>query len=318
MVDITPGEGWNFVYGQASMSDGVGIFSFARYSANFRREDEERRELDERESVMLLKRSCKTMAHEVGHIFGLRHCIYFHCIMNGNNGSEYAPLLSCPVCLRKLVSAAGVSDVAVRVRYEKLLAFYSAQGWENESAVLQQRLVGLEERVAELVLSSSSCGETKEIKENRAKEEEEEEKSSNRRKKKKKIAPAHSITTMRRRRRVLGPRVHLEKQEAGGQEEKCEERGESLQHHHRRSRRGGDDDNDQNLVLVTVIAPRGIIVRENASIRSRKILTLRHGADLYVSDPPNTIRTPKGTVRLETSVGWTTGVTSRGIPMVGF
>ena len=36
MTDLTPGEGWNFVFGQAKLSSGVGVFSFARYSPNFR------------------------------------------------------------------------------------------------------------------------------------------------------------------------------------------------------------------------------------------------------------------------------------------
>ena len=35
MTDITPGEGWNFVYGLASRFDGVAIFSFARKNPNF-------------------------------------------------------------------------------------------------------------------------------------------------------------------------------------------------------------------------------------------------------------------------------------------
>ena len=47
----------------------------------------------------------KVMLHEVGHLFNLKHCVYFNCIMNG--AKDYEESLNswfefCPVCLRKL------------------------------------------------------------------------------------------------------------------------------------------------------------------------------------------------------------------------
>jgi len=50
-------------------------------------------------------RACKTMSHEISHMFGIRHCIYYECLMNGSNKIEEAdvkPAWLCPVCLRKL------------------------------------------------------------------------------------------------------------------------------------------------------------------------------------------------------------------------
>lgn len=47
------------------------------------------------------------MAHEIGHMFGLRHCIYFSCLMSGSNHLEETnakPIEFCPVCIRKLQS----------------------------------------------------------------------------------------------------------------------------------------------------------------------------------------------------------------------
>ncbi|KAM5213412.1 archaemetzincin-2 isoform 2-T4 [Hipposideros larvatus] len=35
MIDLYPRDSWNFVFGQASLTDGVGIFSFARYGSDF-------------------------------------------------------------------------------------------------------------------------------------------------------------------------------------------------------------------------------------------------------------------------------------------
>lgn len=45
------------------------------------------------------------MAHEIGHMFGIKHCVHYSCLMNGSNHAEEAskkPVEYCPVCLRKL------------------------------------------------------------------------------------------------------------------------------------------------------------------------------------------------------------------------
>ena len=44
-------------------------------------------------------------AQEVTHLFGVKHCIYARCVMNGSNHIEEAesrPFVVCPVCLRKV------------------------------------------------------------------------------------------------------------------------------------------------------------------------------------------------------------------------
>uniref|UniRef100_A0ABI7Y7I6 Archaemetzincin-2 n=2 Tax=Felis catus TaxID=9685 RepID=A0ABI7Y7I6_FELCA len=35
MIDLYPRDSWNFAFGQASLTDGMGIFSFARYGSDF-------------------------------------------------------------------------------------------------------------------------------------------------------------------------------------------------------------------------------------------------------------------------------------------
>lgn len=48
------------------------------------------------------------MGHELGHCFGLKHCIHFNCLMQGsNNGQEAEKKLHelCPVCHKKLFFA---------------------------------------------------------------------------------------------------------------------------------------------------------------------------------------------------------------------
>lgn len=80
MEDLYPHPSWNFVFGQASLSERVGVYSFARYDPAFygekRGKDYEK---------VLLKRSCKVLVHETAHMFGLKHCIYFRCVLNGSN-----------------------------------------------------------------------------------------------------------------------------------------------------------------------------------------------------------------------------------------
>uniref|UniRef100_A0A8C9PP97 Archaemetzincin-2 n=1 Tax=Spermophilus dauricus TaxID=99837 RepID=A0A8C9PP97_SPEDA len=129
---------WNFVFGQASLTDGVGIFSFARYGSDsysshykgtvkklHKKSSNDYAIFDnyfipEITSVLLL-RSCKTLSHEMGHIFGLRHCQWLTCLMQGSNHLEKAdrrPLNLCPICLRKLQCAIGFN---IAERYKALV-----------------------------------------------------------------------------------------------------------------------------------------------------------------------------------------------------
>lgn len=140
MEDLYPHPSWNFVFGQASFHDRVGVFSFARYDPAFYGEA---RGKDYHE--VLLRRSCKVLVHEIGHMFTLAHCIFFHCVMNGSNHlpeSDARPLHLCPVCLRKLQSSIGFDVVE---RYAKLLRFYEKVGFENEARWVGKRLRRIED-----------------------------------------------------------------------------------------------------------------------------------------------------------------------------
>ena len=129
--DIYPREGWNFCFGLASVSNRVGVFSFARYDPNFCDDDTESGEEEsscsetELETIvsnksMLHYRSCRVMAHEICHMFGIKHCIYYNCMMNGSNSSSEScrkPPYLCPVCLKKLQLAVAFDPVE---RYKQL------------------------------------------------------------------------------------------------------------------------------------------------------------------------------------------------------
>lgn len=55
-----------------------------------------------------LTRICRTAAHELGHCFGIAHCVYYACIMQGSasvaEDARQPPYL-CPVCEAKVVRA---------------------------------------------------------------------------------------------------------------------------------------------------------------------------------------------------------------------
>jgi archaemetzincin len=135
MEDLYPQASWNFVFGMASLRERVGVFSFARYDPAFyggtRKKDYK---------TVLLRRSCKVLAHESGHMFGLEHCVYFSCCMNGSNHlgeSDSRDVHLCPMCLRKLQHVAGFDVVK---RYEALKAVYREMGLEKEAAWVEKRL----------------------------------------------------------------------------------------------------------------------------------------------------------------------------------
>ncbi len=128
MEDLYPEPSWNFVFGQASLSDRVGVYSLARYDPAFY--GEARGSMHAR---IRLLRAAKVLLHETGHMFGMQHCIYYCCLMNGSNHlkeSDDQPLHLCPVCLRKLHHSVGFDIVE---RYRALLRFCRDAGLNDEA-----------------------------------------------------------------------------------------------------------------------------------------------------------------------------------------
>lgn len=123
--DLWPGEGWNFVFGQASLRQRTGVWSIYRNGDPSKDVDAFR---------LCLRRTLGTATHETGHILTMQHCIAFECNMNGSNNLREAdrqPLHLCPVCFRKLCWNLQV-DPAEQCR--KLKAFYVKSELKNEVA----------------------------------------------------------------------------------------------------------------------------------------------------------------------------------------
>lgn len=109
MADIYPSSNWNFVYGLASEANGIGVYSFARLDPAFP-DIESAGPCTEQERTLILKRAIGVFVHEVIHLFGVDHCIYYLCMMNGTETQEEMdeqPLYLCPICLRKMYTAVG-------------------------------------------------------------------------------------------------------------------------------------------------------------------------------------------------------------------
>jgi len=135
MIDLYPEPSWNFVFGQASPPDRVGVYSFARYDPRFYGEA-----LSADARRLILRRSCKVLAHEASHLFGIEHCIWYRCLMNGSNHlaeADARPLHLCPVDLRKLQWSIGFQ---VTDHYTRLQDFCRKAGLEDEAKWLVRRM----------------------------------------------------------------------------------------------------------------------------------------------------------------------------------
>jgi archaemetzincin len=129
--DLWPGAGWNFVFGQASLRERVGVWSIARNGD------------PDREFPLCLLRTMKTATHETGHMFSMFHCTLYECNMCGSNHREEAdrrPIALCPECAAKLWWITGCEPVG---RYRKLAGFCKEQGLEKERAAYEKSIEAL-------------------------------------------------------------------------------------------------------------------------------------------------------------------------------
>eukprot|EP00347_Sterkiella_histriomuscorum_P017046 403350867 len=143
-------ESFSYVFGLANVMTQSGIFSFYRYDPAFNGDQVSSQE--EADNIILY-RACKVMTHEIGHMFGIRHCIYYECGMNGSNHiqeCESRPMYFCAVCFRKLATAVGFDPVE---RYEKLIEICQEFGgrFEEDGLWFQRRCEDLKKTFQKLI-----------------------------------------------------------------------------------------------------------------------------------------------------------------------
>lgn len=118
--DLYPDSSMYFVFGQASLENRVGVWSLFRLddAANF---------------DTFLRRTMKISVHEIGHMFSMRHCTKYECVMSGTNHlgeTDRRPVDACPECMAKIC---WMMKVKPAERYKRLDAFARLNKLENEA-----------------------------------------------------------------------------------------------------------------------------------------------------------------------------------------
>lgn len=132
--DLWPGRGWNFVFGQASLSHRVGVWSIHGLGDPHESDNSFR---------LCLRRTLKIATHETGHMFSLHHCTYYECNMCAANHlteADRQPLWLCPVCLAKLLWA---TKAEPQKRFQRLATFCEAHGLTAEQEFFEKSLAVL-------------------------------------------------------------------------------------------------------------------------------------------------------------------------------
>lgn len=127
--DLYPGDTWSFVFGQATFSERVGVWSLYQFSRPGQKTD----------FNQFLDRTLKVAMHETGHMFSMKHCTKYECLMSGTNHlaeTDRRPLDNCPECMAKLAWAMKYDPVE---RYQKLSAFWTKNGRQDQARLMTNK-----------------------------------------------------------------------------------------------------------------------------------------------------------------------------------
>ena len=137
----------DFCYELNSYKYWVGLCSIARFDPMFAKEGQPSEAEKATFFFKLLKRSIKMVVKNIGHMFGLKNCIFFRCVMNGfGNMKEFdsRPVEICPCCLRKIftniVRKYFSLDDGKRVKENDILIF---ERFEKITQCLSQNFKGI-------------------------------------------------------------------------------------------------------------------------------------------------------------------------------
>ncbi len=131
-IDLYQDENWNYVFGQATLQNRVGVWSLARFGKPDKGVDEYR---------SFLERTLKIAMHETGHMFSMLHCTKYECLMSGTNHlgeTDRRPLDVCPECMAKIAWAMNYEPTE---RYQNLAKFWHEQGFAERSIEFLEKKV---------------------------------------------------------------------------------------------------------------------------------------------------------------------------------
>lgn len=129
--DLYPDQSMNYVFGQASLDDRVGVWSLHRLD-------------DNTNDRGFLLRTLKIAAHETGHMFSMRHCTKYECLMSGTNHlaeTDSRPVDACPECMAKISWMSGIAPIE---RYKALEKFCRANGLTKEADEFKTKAAALD------------------------------------------------------------------------------------------------------------------------------------------------------------------------------
>ncbi len=134
-VDLWPGAGFNFVFGEASLGERVGVWSTFRNGDPAKGQQRYRR---------VLRRTAQTAVHEVAHMFTVDHCTKYECVMAAANSlpeGDRRPLYTCCECVAKICWATGAAPLT---RYTCLASTCDRLGLERDAAFLRRSVRALD------------------------------------------------------------------------------------------------------------------------------------------------------------------------------
>jgi archaemetzincin len=124
--DLYPDTSMHFVFGQASLENRVGVWSLYRLD-------------DQANFDTFLKRTMKIAVHETGHMFSMRHCTKYECVMSGTNHigeTDRRPIDACPECMAKI---AWMNKEKPLDRYNRLVVFAKKYRLTKEAADFEKK-----------------------------------------------------------------------------------------------------------------------------------------------------------------------------------
>jgi archaemetzincin len=129
--DLFPDPSMNYVFGQASLENRVGVWSLDRMD-------------DNADFDTFLQRTMKIAVHETGHMFSFRHCTKHECVMSGTNHlseTDARPIDACPECMAKICWMAKTEP---KDRYKNLMEFCRRNGMPKEADEFAKKMVAVQ------------------------------------------------------------------------------------------------------------------------------------------------------------------------------